>query len=179
MYFDALNTRRPIGGDGISFIYGDANNEDEIVLNTETELYDFPRDKIFGRDIKRITISRHYLVGDIIINSDGTFYCIEEIYETKVGCSKLLVAGAGGGGIVSNKWLTMDPDGFPSVIPYGEKCSGRFRVLKSSGGTVANFIITIKDNNVTTQIRETIHINNVQVGERVTLDIDAKYLAAG
>ena len=150
LYFDAEGKRRQINGAGVTFVYGEASGE-EIAFNELSELYYFPKDRI----LQDSGLEPTYHVGDIIINSDGTFYKIESIDTGFCYCRKMLVAGTGGGGggggALGNMWLLpianeeLGYTGFPRNWPYGETITGFFKVSKESGGSVANVFVKIKD----------------------------------
>jgi hypothetical protein len=157
-----------MSGDGIHFVYGEGAKED-ILLDAETNLYLFPRTSIKAN---------HYLIDDIIINSDGTFYRIRDIDEDYAHCDKMLVAGSGnsGGGsggdsdIASNLTLSV-VQAFPAVYPYGSDVLGQFKVFDTDGGVQGSLIVKYYDSNEsqTPRLVENVHFT---VGE--TFDVILK-----
>lgn len=115
IYFDMDDVRHSMGGgDSIHFVYGNAESTD-ILQDADTLYWKFPIEMIEGD---------HYLVDDIIINQNGTFYRIKAIGLTYVFCTKLLVAGSGSGsggsGGGSDNGLSITCLLYPeNVIPYG------------------------------------------------------------
>lgn len=184
VFFDAGEQRHQINGAGITFVYGNAVGEGEIVFDTDTEYYRFPREKV----MQEPGIADCYLVGDIIINADGTFYKIADITEEHCLCTKMLVAGSGGGGggTGTNRWLlaVAHPDngyqGLPFTWPYGDKIEGYFKIAQESMGQTANIFVKVKDEYAAEEWREAASQNfSVNVGENFLVTLSKEHLVAG
>lgn len=168
MYFDANGERHALGGDGIHFVYGSAN-PDEVAVDQATNYYMFPRIKIDAT---------HYLVDDIIINKDGTFYRIKEIAQDYVMCEKLLVSGTGGGGGDGSGITFNAITPFPASYPYNNDITGKFIVFDAYGGTNAIIYISYYDNAQAAEPRLTESIT-VPVGQEFDITLKAKNLKPG
>lgn len=167
MYFDANGERHALGGDGIHFVYGSAN-PDEVAVDQATNYYVFPRIKIDAK---------HYLLDDIIINKDGTFYRIKELTDDMAYCEKLLVSGSGGGGDGSGiTFNAITP--FPASYPYGTNIEGKFIVFDAYGGTSAIIYISYYDNAQAAEPRLTESLT-VKVGEEFPITLKSSNLKAG
>lgn len=183
VFFDAGEKRHQVNGAGITFVYGNATGEGDIVFDTDSEYYRFPREKV----LQEKNVTDCYLVGDIIINADGTFYKIAEITEEHCLCTKMLVAGSGGGGGTGvNRWLLAveHPDngyqGLPFTWPYGEKIEGYFKVAQESMGQTANIFVKVKDEYAAEEWREAASQNfSVNVGENFLVTLSKEHLVAG
>lgn len=183
VFYDAGKVRHQVNGAGITFVYGNATGEGDVTQDKETEYYLFPREKI----LQEPGVQDCYLVDDIIINADGTFYKIAEIIEDYCLCTKILVAGTGGGGGGGvNRWLMAinHPDngyaGFPFTWPHGDKIEGYFKVSNESMGQTANIFVKVKDEYAAEEYRESASQNfSVNVGENFVITLSKEHLVAG
>lgn len=129
IFCDIDGERHTMSHDGVRFLYGHASSDD-IVVDTINEKYTIPKSKIDASPYP------HYELDMIIVNiPDSTFYRVNEITDTSVICSKILVSGSGGSGGGDDKIRLMAiPDpvtkaaGFGGSYRYGADISAVFKV---------------------------------------------------
>lgn len=181
IYWDAEDSRHCAHDEGIGFVYGTVEDDDEIGEGVigDDDVHLFPRSKIENN---------HYLIGDIIINMDGTFYRILEIQPEYCACEKMLVAGSGGGGGAgtgANDWLQVRTDestgikGFPSECAYGKGVRATFKISKASQGVYGTIYVTIKDNEGSINPRHVLQFSSVPVNKDYVVEIGSQYLNPG
>ena len=188
VFFDAGGKHHQVNGAGITFVYGNATGEGAVPFDSDLERYFFSRDKI----VQNHNVTDCYLVGDIIINADGTFYKIEEITEEFCLCTKMLVAGtgggsgSGGGGSSLPRWLLAVENkdygytGLPMVWPYGSTIEGFFKISSESMGQTANIFVKVKDEFASEQYRESASQSfGVSVGENFKISFTKDHLVPG
>lgn len=99
MYLDTEDARISVGGgkvDGISMYYGSAESP---VQDDVTKLYTLLKTDVNHNDVKK---------GDLILNSDGGFYKVENITETNYICTLLSISGGNATGpVVTEKKPTI------------------------------------------------------------------------
>ena len=93
MWMDAHEQRIPLGGGGASLIYGHDAAPVEVADADGNFSYIFDLDQLDEPDKK-------VFANDLILNSDGSFYRVLEVYEDErqAMCARLAVSGSGGGG---------------------------------------------------------------------------------
>lgn len=93
MWMDAHEQRIPLGGGGASLIYGHDANPQEVADADGNFSYVYDLDQLDEPDKK-------VFANDLILNSDGSFFRVTEVYdeERQAICTRLAVSGSGGGG---------------------------------------------------------------------------------
>ena len=87
IYVDTATERIPMGGAGSAIYYALA----ETVETLDDDLFALSKDDLENeKDQPK--------VGDLIINSDGSFYKVLAVLDTSFECTRLAVSGGGGGG---------------------------------------------------------------------------------
>lgn len=129
IFCDIDGERHTMSHDGVRFLYGHAGTED-VGVDTINEKYTIPKSKIDASPYP------YYEIDMIIVNiPDSTFYRVNEITDTNVICSKILVSGSGGSGGGDDKIRLMAiPDpitkeaGFNGSYRYGADISAIFKI---------------------------------------------------
>lgn len=90
IFIDADGVNKiPLGGGGVSILYGDDTNVKQDLVN-----------QTYAFHIDALPEGTNPKIGDLIINSDGMFYKIQEIKpeDGELICVLIAVSGTGGGG---------------------------------------------------------------------------------
>ncbi len=177
IFCDIDGERHAMSHDGIRFLYGEAASE-EIGVDTINEKYTIPKSKINASPYP------YYEVNMIIVNiPDSTFYRINEITDTDLICSKVLVSGSGSGD--DKVRLMAIPDaitksaGFDGSYRYGTNISAVFKVRDPLNLLpTVNYKVEYSEKKGAA-ILKTDGPYQAVVGEEFTITLDGSVLQAG
>lgn len=135
IYLDADGENKiPLGGGGVSIIYGDDSN---VIENVVEQTYTFHADTLQEGVSPK--------VDDLIINSDGKFYKIQELLldDGLLTCTLIAVSGTGGGGGGgggggdSTKAIEITRiEGLPQRLIYGRPYNVKFQATSKTDDVV-------------------------------------------